>query len=461
MPTSMYRVVDPSTNNLVEEFPTATDNEVKTALQRSHEEFGSWSKADVAARVETLEHVAGLYDSRADELAKIISLEMGKPVTEGTAEVKLCRNIYQYFADHAKGFLEDEPLRASADDDRAYIRRRPVGSLLGIMPWNFPYYQVARFAAPNLALGNTILLKHAPQCPRSARAIEEIFKDAGLPNDAYINIYATEEQVANIIIPSSLNQGVSLTGSERAGSAVAAECGRNLKKIVLELGGSDPCVILDTKDVTSTAQTLFQTRMFNTGQACNSPKRMIIMDNIYNEFVNEITQQAKAYTPLDPRSESSRLRPLSSPAARDRFMEQVEATIEDGATVLAGGHAYDGPGSYVEPVVFTDVQKGKRGYYEEFFGPAFMLFRISDEQEAVELANDTPFGLGSAVFSDDMDRAQRVGEQIDSGMVFLNTPEDTREHLPFGGVKRSGVGRELGPLAMDEFVNKQLIYKKG
>ncbi|MGO1360584.1 MAG: aldehyde dehydrogenase family protein, partial [Brevibacterium aurantiacum] len=331
---------------------------------------------------------------------------------------------------------------------------------LGIMPWNFPYYQVARFAAPNLALGNTILLKHAPQCPRSAQIMEEIFIEAGLPEGAYINIYASNEQVADIILPDPRNHGVSLTGSERAGAAVAAEAGKNLKKVVLELGGSDPYILLDTADVSKSANTFFKTRMGNTGQACNSPKRMIVMDDVYDEFLTSITEAAKKFTPEAPDTEGSRLSPLSSTAAADRFIEQVQDTVKDGATLLAGGKRYDGGGAYVEPVVLADVEKGMRGYYEELFGPAVIVYKVSSEEEAVELANDTPFGLGAAVFSNDLERAERVGSQIDSGMVFLNAPEGTREYLPFGGVKRSGVGRELGPLAMDEFVNKQMVFTK-
>ena len=457
--TTMYRVTDPATGQVAEEFPTATDAEILAALDRSATTFDEWSRTTVAERAALLTRVSEIYAERAEELAEVIRLEMGKSVPEGKDEVQLSSMIYKYFADNAEAFMADEPLRGPKDAT-AMIRRKPVGSLLGIMPWNFPYYQVARFAAPNLALGNTILLKHAPQCPRSAQIMEEIFIEAGLPAGAYINIYASNEQVADIILPDPRNHGVSLTGSERAGAAVAAEAGKNLKKVVLELGGSDPYILLDTDDVQKSAKTFFNTRMGNTGQACNSPKRMIVMDDIYDDFVSSITEAAKKNTPAVPGEEGSRLSPLSSVAAADRFVEQVQDTVSEGATLLAGGKKYDGGGAYVEPVVLTDVQKGMRGYYEELFGPAVIVYKVSSEEEAVELANDTPFGLGAAVFSTDIARAERVGDQIDSGMVFLNAPEGSREYLPFGGVKRSGVGRELGPLAMDEFVNKQLVYKQ-
>jgi succinate-semialdehyde dehydrogenase/glutarate-semialdehyde dehydrogenase len=457
--TTQYKVVDPATGQTVEEFPTATDDQILDALDRSDKAFKSWRETPIQERTAVLRKVAEIYEERSEELAKIIQTEMGKAVPEGKGELQLVSLIYRYFADNAEAFMEDEPLKGPKNAE-AFIERRPVGSLLGIMPWNFPYYQVARFAAPNLALGNTILLKHAPQCPKSAAVMEEIFQEAGLPADAYINIYATNEQVADVILPDPRNQGVSLTGSERAGSAVAAEAGRNLKKVVLELGGSDPYILLDTPDLAATVKTFFGARMGNTGQACNSPKRMIVMDDVYDEFVEQLTAAAKEFTPEDPLAEDSKLSPLSSVAAKERFMEQVKATVADGATIHAGQDQYDLPGAFVKPVVLTDVRPGMRGYHEELFGPAFMVFKVSSEEEAIELANDTPFGLGSAVFSADQEKAEKVAEQVEAGMVFINAPEQSREFLPFGGVKRSGVGRELGPLAMDEFVNKRLVYKK-
>ncbi|WP_350269560.1 NAD-dependent succinate-semialdehyde dehydrogenase [Brevibacterium sp. CBA3109] len=457
--STMYRVTNPATGEVAEEFATATDSEILAALDRSATTFTEWGQTSVTDRAAILTRVSEIYAQRAEELAEVIQVEMGKAVPEGKGEVGLSSAIYRYFADNAEAFMADEPVRGP-EDGTAKIRRKPVGSLLGIMPWNFPYYQVARFAAPNLALGNTILLKHAPQCPRSAQIMEEIFIEAGLPEGAYINIYASNEQVADLILPDPRNHGVSLTGSERAGSAVAAEAGKNLKKVVLELGGSDPYILLDTPDVAKSADTFFKSRMGNTGQACNSPKRMIVMDDVYDEFLTSITEAAKKFTPEEPGAEGSRLSPLSSTAAADRFIGQVQDTVKDGATLLAGGKRYDGGGAYVEPVVLADVEKGMRGYYEELFGPAVIVYKVSSEEEAIELANDTPYGLGAAVFSNDLERAERVGSQIDSGMVFLNVPEGSREYLPFGGVKRSGVGRELGPLAMDEFVNKQMVFTK-
>lgn len=454
----MYKVVDPSTGELLEEFATASDADIESALERSDEAFTTWSQTPVEERARVLETLSTIYRERAGDLAEIIQIEMGKPLPEGKGELVLCSLIYKYFAKNAAQFLEDEPLRGPKDAT-AYVHREPVGSLLGIMPWNFPYYQVARFAAPNLALGNTIILKHAPNCPRSARAIEEIFTEAGLPKDAYINVYASNEQIADIILPSALNHGVSLTGSERAGSAVAAEAGKNLKKAVLELGGSDPYIVLDSDDVDSTVKTLLNARLGNNGQACNAPKRMIIMEDLYDEVLEKMVTKVKARTPEDPYSEESRLSPLSTEDAVNRFVHQVDAAAKQGATVHTGGTRYDGPGSFVSPAVITDVSKQMNAHHEEIFGPAVILYKASTEDEAVEIANDTPFGLGAAVFSSDTERAENIAKQIKAGMVFINTPEQSREFLPFGGVKRSGIGRELGPLAMDEFVNKKLIYR--
>lgn len=454
----MYRVTNPSTGELVEKFATATDAQIEDALVRSDAAFTTWSQTPVEERAAVLQRLSEIYRERAEELAEIINVEMGKPVAEGQGEIVLCSLIYKYFAKNAANFLEDEQLRGPKEAT-AYVHREPVGSLLGIMPWNFPYYQVARFAAPNLALGNTILLKHAPQCPRSAAVIEEIFQEAGLSADAYINIYASNEQVADIILPSPLNHGVSLTGSERAGSAVAAEAGKNLKKVVLELGGSDPYIVLDSTDVDGTVKTLLNARLGNNGQACNAPKRMIIMEDLYDEVLEKMVAKVKQRTPEDPYAEGARLSPLSSEAAVGRFVAQIDAATAQGATVHTGGSRYDGPGAYVQPAVLSGVTAEMNAHHEEIFGPAVILYKVASADEAVMLANDTPFGLGAAVFSADVERAEEIAKQIKAGMVFINTPEQSREFLPFGGTKRSGIGRELGPLAMDEFVNKKLIYR--
>lgn len=454
---STYQVTNPATGETTKTYDTHTDDEIRVAQERSHEAFKTWRETELSERTATLKRIAEAFRERAEELAEIISEEMGKSIPEGIGEAEFSGAIFDYYADNAEALLADEPLRA-AEPANAVIRRKPLGSLLGIMPWNFPYYQVARFVAPNLALGNTILLKHASSCPRSAEVMEEIFHAAGVPEDVYINIRATSDQVAEIIIADPRNQGVSLTGSERAGMSVAATAGKHLKKVVLELGGSDPYLLLSSDDLDETVDTFIKTRLRNVGQACNSPKRMIIVEHLYDEFVEKATAKLQERIPEDPTAEGSTLRPLSSKAAAETFVSQIDTAREQGATVLAGGAAYDRPGAWVQPALLVDVDSSMDAYSDEIFGPALMVFKAKDEAEAIRLANDTPFGLGAAVFSTDTEQAKRVADQIETGMVFVNTPESSREYLPFGGVKRSGIGRELGPLAMDEFVNKQLVY---
>ena len=453
---SKYQVVNPSTGEVEKEFPTATDAEVQDALARSHAAYGEWRTTSKDERSTILRRVADLYDERADELAAIIAREMGKPVREGKGELKLVASIYRYYADQGPTLLADAPLDPAMGGS-AVVRKEAIGPLLGIMPWNFPYYQVARFAAPNLMVGNTILLKHAPQCPESALAIDAIFADAGLPADAYINLFATNEQSADIIADPRV-VGVSVTGSERAGSAVAEVAGRHLKKVVLELGGSDPFILLDADDLGAAVKSAVRGRMGNAGQACNGAKRMIVVDELYDDFVEQFTAAMGALSPGDPFDQSSGFGPLSSEAAADNLLEQVEDAVSKGATLRTGGNRLDRPGAFVEATVLTDVTPDMRAYREELFGPAAVVYRVADAAEAVALANDSSFGLGGVVWSSDIEQAQQVADQLDTGMVWINSAQGSAADLPFGGTKRSGVGRELGPYGIDEFVNKKLIY---
>jgi succinate-semialdehyde dehydrogenase/glutarate-semialdehyde dehydrogenase len=349
--------------------------------------------------------------------------------------------------------LKDEPITLLGGTGSALVRRDSLGVLLGIMPWNFPYYQVARFAGPNLVIGNTILLKHAPQCPESAAAIEQIFRDAGFPPGAYINIYASNEQIETVIADPRV-RGVSLTGSERAGAAVAEIAGRNLKKVVLELGGSDPFILLSTNDLDGIVESAVAARLDNNGQSCNAAKRFIVIDELYEPFLEKFTDALQAVTPGDPTSADTVLGPLSSAAAADRLGDQVERAVAQGATLVAGGER---EGTFFSTTVLTDVKPENDAYREEFFGPVAVVYRAASEAEAVALANDTPFGLGSYVFTTDEEQALRVADAIEAGMVFVNIVGADAAELPFGGVKRSGSGRELGRLGADEFVNKKTI----
>src|SRR5580698_824578 len=451
-----YQVVNPSTGQVEQEYPTATDAEIGEILDRAGRGYPAWRRTPKAERADILRRVAQLYADRAGELAAIITREMGKTTAEAEGELEFTVGIYRYYADHGPDLLKDEPLQSNTPGS-AWVRKAPVGALLGIMPWNYPYYQVARFAAPNLMIGNTIVLKHAPQCPESALAMEQLFREAGLPEDAYINIFASNEQVA-VIVADPRIAGVSVTGSERAGSAVAAVAGQNLKKVVLELGGSDPFIVLDGANLPKVARTAAAARMENGGQACNASKRMIVADGVYDDFMREFTEAMSGYVTGDPSDPATSYGPLSSEQAARNLMAQIDDAVSKGATVHLGGHRVDGPGAFMEPTVLSGVTPDMRAYREELFGPAAVVYRVADADEAVELANSSAFGLGGAVFSSDEKLAADVADRLDVGMVWINTAEGGGPELPFGGTKRSGVGRELGPLGIDEFVNKKLIH---
>ncbi|MBJ7472349.1 MAG: NAD-dependent succinate-semialdehyde dehydrogenase [Solirubrobacteraceae bacterium] len=451
-----YAVVDPATGATIKEYPTISDADLKDAIGRADAAHEPWGRSTpLEERAALLRRVGELHAERREELAAIITREMGKPLEQALGEVDFCVDIYGFYADRATELLADEPIELLAGDGTAIIRRTSVGVLLGIMPWNFPYYQVARFAGPNLIIGNTILLKHAPQCPESAAAIEQIFRDAGVPEDAYINVYATNDQIEWVIADKRV-QGISVTGSERAGAAVAEIAGRNLKKVVLELGGSDPFILLSTDDLDSVVQQAADARLDNAGQSCNAAKRFVIIDELYEPFLEKLTAAIEAVEYGDPTADGTAMGPLSSEAAADRLEEQVSRAVEQGATLVTGGKR---EGNFYKTTVLTDIAPGTDAYHEEFFGPVASVYKVSSEEEAVTLANDTPYGLGSYVFTTDAEQAERVANQIQAGMVFVNLVLADGAELPFGGVKRSGFGRELGRYGADEFVNKKLIRK--
>lgn len=447
MSSSTYQVTDPSTGEIVETFETATDEQIEEALAASAAAYAVWKDVPIEERAEIVKRIAGLFAERADELAALARTEMGKPLSEGVEEAEFCQAIFDYFADEGPALAADQPIK-TFDGGEAIVQKLPVGPLLGIMPWNFPYYQIARFAAPNLMLGNTIILKHAESVPRSALAVERIMKDAGLPDGAYINVFASHDQIEKIIADPRV-AGVSLTGSERAGAVVAALAGKNLKKCVLELGGSDPMIVLDSDDLGSVVDAAWDFRMANTGQACNANKRMIVMDELFDDFVAKLTQKALA---LDSFS------PLSSRKAAETLAEQVDDAVSKGATLHAGGVLSEGPDAHYTPAVLTGITKEMRAYSEELFGPVAVVYRVGSDDEALELANDSTYGLGGSVFSTDPARAQRIAQRLEVGMANINSTAAEGAEIPFGGVKRSGFGRELGPLGMDEFVNKRLLY---
>jgi succinate-semialdehyde dehydrogenase / glutarate-semialdehyde dehydrogenase len=451
---SLYAVVNPATGETVKEYPTISDDDLRDAIGRADQAMRDWSAAtSVEERAKLVGRVGELHAEQRERLAEIIVREMGKPVEQALAELDFCAAIYEYYADNAPKLLADEPIELLDGEGSARIRRSPYGVLLGIMPWNFPYYQVARFAGPNLAIGNTILLKHAPQCPESAAAMQELYLEAGFPAGAYNNIYASNEQIEWVIGDPRV-RGVSLTGSERAGAAVAEIAGRNLKKVVLELGGSDPFILLGTDDLDATVEAAAEARLDNTGQSCNAAKRFIVVDDFYDEFLEKFTATVAAAKPGDPTAEDTAVGPLSSQTAADRLEEQVKKAVDNGAEIVVGGKR---DGNYFEPTILTGIKPGDEASQEEFFGPVAQVYRVGSEEEAVALANQTPFGLGSYVMTTDRAQGERVADKIEAGMVYVNLVGADSPELPFGGFKRSGFGRELGRFGADEFVNKKLI----
>ena len=449
----VYSTIDPATGEQLAQYPEITDTELGDLIARSTAAYRTWRTTPVEQRVAVLTRAAEIHRAQADELAKLLTVEMGKPIAQAKGEVALVASIYQYYADHAAQYTADDPLTISGPGT-AVVRTEPVGPLVGVMPWNYPYYQVARFAAPNIALGNTIILKHARNCPQSALAVERVLSEAGLPQGVYLNAFISSAQVAAAIADQRV-QGVSVTGSEKAGSAVGEVAGRHMKKVVLELGGSDPFVVLNDADVDAAAKAAVVGRLANGGQACTASKRFIVEDPVYDEFVRKLLDGMAGWQPADPTNPDTKLGPLASSSGAEELDELVRDAISHGAEVLLGGDRPDG--AWYSPTVLARVTRGMRAYREELFGPVAVVYRVESLDEAINLANDSPFGLASTVFTSDPVKADRVAEELATGMVWINSTSKTAPDLPFGGVKGSGVGRELARFGFDEFANKKLV----
>jgi succinate-semialdehyde dehydrogenase / glutarate-semialdehyde dehydrogenase len=451
---SKYAVINPANGESVKEYPQISDDGLQSAIAAAEEAHRNWAmKTSVSERAALVKKVSEFHSERREELAEIIVREMGKPMEQALGEVDFCVDIYGFYADNAEDLLKDQSIDLLAGEGTALIRRSSVGPLVGIMPWNFPYYQVARFAGPNLCVGNPILLKPAHQCPESAEAIQKMHDDAGFPTGAYQTILASNDQIEKAIEDPRI-RGVSLTGSERAGAAVAAIAGRNLKKVVLELGGSDPFVLLGTDNMDEAVEAAVAGRLDNTGQSCNAAKRFIVADDLYDDFLEKFTAAMGEATPSDPTANDAAMGPLSSADAADTLQDQLDRAVAQGADIALGGERN---GTFFPSTVLTGIKPDNDAYREEFFGPVASVYRVGSEAEAIELANDTPFGLGSYVFTNDPDQAERVANGLDTGMVYVNGVGLDGAELPFGGVKNSGFGRELGTLGIEEFVNKKLI----
>ncbi len=448
------QTVNPFTNEVVQTFEPATREEVDALLDRATRAFEDWRETPYARRAQLLQGVADKLRDRKAALAQLITLEMGKRISESEAEIDLSADIFAYYADHGARFLADTKLKP--DRGEAIVRHSPIGVLLGIEPWNFPFYQVARFAAPNLMIGNVVIVKHASNVPQCALAIEQLFEDAGAPAGVYTNLFLPGKQLDEIIADDRI-KGVSLTGSDAAGASVAAAAGKAVKKAVLELGGSDALIVLDDADIDKAVDWAVVGRMNNTGQCCVASKRIIVVDAVADEFLAKFKDKLAKLNVGDPTDPSTQLGPLSSEAAAAQLEDQVRRSVEAGAKVALGGKRIDRPGAFIEATILTDLKPGMPTYYEELFGPVAAFFRVKDEDEAIALANDSRYGLGGSVFTQDIARGQRVADKIDTGMVFINHPTWTTANLPFGGTKRSGYGRELSELGIEEFVNKKLI----
>ena len=452
-----YATTNPYTGEVVKTFANATDDEVYEALGRAHAAFLHWRNVSFADRSAILRVAASLLRQQRREYADLLTLEMGKITAEALAEVEICAEIFEYFAKHAERLLAPRELDLSdSAEGKAILLSEPLGVILAIEPWNFPYYQIARILAPQLAAGNTVLLKHASNVPQSAAAFEKLMLDAGLPSGAFQNLYATRKQIETILNDPRVH-GVALTGSETAGAEVAAQAAKALKKSTLELGGADAFVVLDDADLEKTVKWAVFGRHWNAGQVCVSSKRMIVVDKVYDEFLERYIagiEQLRAGDPFDP---STTLAPLSSQAAAEEVKRMIAEAVKQGATATEVGPKVPSKGAFVQPTVLTNVTHENAAYYWEFFGPVSMLFRAKDEDDAVRIANDSPFGLGGSVFTGDPKHGAEVAKRISTGMVFVNHPTMAKANLPFGGVRRSGYGRELTELGIKEFINQKLI----
>ena len=454
-----YRTLNPATEDLVKEYPQHTAQEVENAVATAHALYLSdWSQGPIEPRLAVLSKLAELLSARAGDLAKAMSIEMGKPIAQARSELKLCTGIAAYYAEHAKDFLKPKPYASDAGE--AWVEFHPIGCLLAVEPWNFPIYQLIRVIAPAIAVGNPVLFKHAEIVPHCAELFETIVHDAGAPKGACTNLYISTDQVAELIGDDRI-QGVALTGSERAGSAVAARASEKLKKATLELGGNDVFVVLDDCDLDKAVKTGAGARLYNAGQVCTAAKRFVLHEKIADQFLSAFAQRLQDAKMGDPQDEATALGPLSSKEAMDRLKKQVDAAVANGAKLLFGGKPADRPGYFFEPAILTDIARENPAYYEEFFGPVAQVYVVKDDDEVVALANDSHFGLGGSIFSTNIERAKALASRIETGMVFINSATDSLPELPFGGVKRSGFGRELGDVGIMEFVNRKLVVVAG
>jgi len=449
-----YQSVNPNDGKLLKSFEHMSPVELETSLATAETCFQTWKHTSYAERAVVITKAAALLRGHVDDFAVLETLEMGKCINEARGEVTLSADILSYYAQHAESFLAPATLHPQAGE--AHIESSPTGVLFCVEPWNFPYYQLARVAGPQLMAGNVLVVKHAACVPQCAIAFEKLLRDAGAPVGAYTNLRISYEQ-SDRVIDDPRVKGVALTGSMVAGRRVAARAGQNLKKATMELGGSDAFIVLDDADLDETIPWAVWGRMYNAGQTCCAAKRVIVLDAVADSFLARFTTALEALRPGDPMDEQTTHGPLSTEAALVQLLAQVDAAVKGGATLLMGGRRIDRPGSFMQVTILTDIAPGNPAFRDEFFGPVVSFYRVKTEDEAIALANDSDFGLGGSVWTQDEARGKRVASRVDTGMMFVNNIDWADAELPFGGIKNSGYGRELGHMGIQEFVNKKLV----
>jgi succinate-semialdehyde dehydrogenase/glutarate-semialdehyde dehydrogenase len=452
----MMQSVNPATGKILKDYKSLLKDEVNEYLAQGNKAWLIWRKTDFEHRAVLMRKAAEIMRAQSYDLAKLMAEEMGKPIKEGILEAEKCAWVCEYYADNAKDFLKDEPIASDASE--SFVHFEPIGIVLAVMPWNFPFWQVFRFLAPALMAGNAGVLKHASNVPGSAMAIERVMLEAGFPKYLFQTLLIGSELVPHVI-EHPLVKAVTLTGSTPAGSAVAATAGKSLKKTVLELGGSDPYIILEDADLKHAAQQCAKSRLINNGQSCIAAKRFIVVDAVYDEFVHLFVHEMQQANMGDPMDEYTTLGPLARHDLRDEVHAQVIDSIAHGATVLLGAQVPNRDGAYYPATVLANVHKGQPAYHEEIFGPVAAVIRVKDEDEAIYVANDTVFGLGAAVFTQNKERGRQIAAKaLDAGCCFVNTFVKSDPRLPFGGIKQSGYGRELSSFGIKEFVNTKTVY---
>ncbi len=449
------KAINPANGKLIKEYREHTPDEISGIIEKTNDTFLKWRETSFNNRSRLMKNAADVLRKNINEYAKLMSLEMGKIIKESRAEVEKCAWVCEYYAENAERFLVDEVVETDAS--KSFVSFEPLGVVLAVMPWNFPFWQVFRFAAPGIMAGNTGLLKHASNVPGCALAIEDVFNKAEFPENVFSTLMISSSEVEKVL-RNPFVKAVTLTGSEPAGKSVASIAGDEIKKTVLELGGSDPFIVLDDADMNACISTAVQTRMINTGQSCIAAKRFIVVESRLKEFEERQVELMHALKIGDPLLEDTQIGPMARMDLVDELDDQVKKSVEMGAKLLCGGMRIEGPGAYYKPTVLSDVKKGMSAYNEETFGPVMAIIPVNDEQEAIEVANDSEFGLGGSIWSQDIKKAEKLARKIETGAVFINGMVKSDPRLPFGGIKKSGYGRELSDYGIKEFVNIKSIW---